>query len=186
MPRKVRITQDMLIQAGVELILTQGLGALNIRSLAAQLDCSIQPIFRNFGTMEVLREKIICALGEKYNAVIDASIDKEDYLFTISLAHVALARDHRNLFEVMFLAGVYGARTVQQIIHSSWNREAIQSTSKQYGISLAQAEEVYRDVRFYTFGIAQAVYAGSVILAEGEDARLLHGAIEKFTEGYRR
>lgn len=183
MPRKVRITREMLVQAGVELVLEQGLRALNIRSLAARLGCSIQPIFRNFGSMEALKKEIIDALDEMYNSWIEARVDKRDHLFTICLAHVAFAREQRNLFEAMFLAGVHGTRTVVQIVRSSWNREAIENAGRQYGIAMEQAEELYRDARFYTFGLAQAVYAGSVVFGEGEEARLLRGAIDKFLGG---
>ena len=107
-------------------------------------------------------------------------LDKSDYLFTISLAHILLARDRHNLFGVLFLSNEYGGRTVPQIISSPWNREAIDCTAVQYGLTVKEAEAVYRDVRFYTFGIAEALYAGSLIAEENELRQLLRGAIRKF------
>lgn len=171
----------MLVDAGVKLVLEDGIAALNIRSLAARLGCSIQPIFRNFGSMDTLKAEILRGLNAVYQDFIAQYVDKSDYLFTISLAHVALAREQRNLFAVMFLTGAYGTRTVEQIIQSSWNRETIECTADQYGLSLAQAEVVYRDVRFYTFGIAQSVYAGTVTLEADEAEALLRGAITRFS-----
>lgn len=50
----------------------------------------------------------------------------------------------------------------------------------QYGLTVKEAEAVYRDVRFYTFGIAEALYAGSLIAEEDELRQLLRGAIRKF------
>lgn len=181
MARTPRITPEMLVDAGVQLVLEEGIGALNIRSLAARLGCSIQPIFRNFGSMDALKAEILRGLDTVYQDFIAQYVNKSDYLFTISLAHVALAREQRNLFAVMFLTGAYGTRTVEQIIQSSWNRETIECTADQYGLSLAQAEAVYRDVRFYTFGIAQSVYAGTVTLEDGEAESLLRGAIARFS-----
>ena len=166
MARTIRITKDMLITAGTELVLEKGISALNIRGIAAKIGCSIQPIFRNFGSMDVLRKEIFTALDKQYGAFIAQYVDKTDYLFTISLAHIRLAEEQRNLFEAMFLTDEYGTRTVEQILNASWNRETIECTAQQFEISLQAAENVYRDVRFYTFGIAREVYAGLIIESE--------------------
>ena len=180
MARPTRITKDMLITAGAEIVLEKGIAALNIRSVAAKLDCSIQPIFRNFGSMDTLRGEIQNVINDRYWEFIEPYIDKADYLFTISLAHIRLAEKQRNLFEAMFLTDVNGTRTVGEILSAGWNRETIECTAEQFGISVEAAEAVYRDVRFYTFGIAREVYAGAVILQPGETEQLLRGAIESF------
>ena len=123
---------------------------------------------------------VIEYLDGTYQSFVAQYLDKSDYLFTISLAHILLARDRRNLFSVLFLSNEYGSRTVPQIISSPWNREAIDCTAVQYGLTVKEAEAVYRDVRFYTFGIAEALYAGSLIAEENELRQLLRGAIRKF------
>ena len=56
----------------------------------------------------------------------------------------------------------------------------------QYGLSTADAEAVYRDVRFYAFGIALGAYAGTVALAPGEADALLRRAIERFAAPHAR
>ena len=133
-------------------------------------------------TAEMLLEAgaVIEYLDGTYQSFVAQYLDKSDYLFTISLAHILLACDRRNLFGVLFLSNEYGSRTVPQIISSPWNREAIDCTAVQYGLTVKEAEAVYRDVRFYTFGIAEALYAGSLIAKEDELRQLLRGAIRKF------
>lgn len=181
MARTITITGEMLIEAGTQIVLESGISALNIRSVAAKLNCSIQPIFRRFGNMDNLRAEILRSLDGVYGSFIAQFVDKENYLFTVSLAHIRLAEQQRNLFEAMFLTAEYGTRTVEQILSSSWNRETIECTAKQYGLSTEAAEDVYRDVRFYTFGIAREIYAGSIILHPGEAEKLLNGAVSAFT-----
>lgn len=180
MARTVRITEEMLISAGTALVLREGLSALNIRRVAAELNCSIQPIFKNFGSMENLRRAILEEIGDRYAVFLDRYIDKSDYLFTISLAHILLAKEEKHIFGAMFLTNEFGVLTVDGIVAASWNRETIECTAKQFGLSIAQAEAVYRDVRFYTFGIAREIYAGSVIMEPDEAKKLLRGAIESF------
>ncbi len=180
MARTVRITKDMLVTAAAALVLREGLSALNIRSVAAELNCSIQPIFKNFGSMENLRSAVFEAIGDRYAEFIDRYVDKTDYLYTISLAHIRLAEEERHIFGTMFLTNEFGVRTVDGIVTASWNRETIECTAEQFGLTIHEAEAVYRDVRFYTFGIAREVYAGAVLLAPGETETLLRGAIESF------
>lgn len=180
MARTPRITAEMLLEAGAAIALEKGADALNVRSVAAKLNCSVQPVFRNFGSMETFRRAVIEYLDGTYQSFVAQYLDKSDYLFTISLAHILLARDRRNLFGILFLSNEYGSRTVPQIISSPWNREAIDCTAVQYGLTAKEAEAVYRDVRFYTFGIAEALYAGSLIAEENELRQLLRGAIRKF------
>lgn len=180
MARTTQITREALVDAGVRLVLEKGLEALNARGLAAQAGCSIQPVFRNFGSMENLRVAVFRELDAAYQSFIGARIDKADYLFTISLAHIALAQAQKNLFQAMFLTDEFGARTVEEIVQSSWNRETIDCTAAQYSLSLRGAEAVYRDVRFYAFGIALGVYAGTVVLEPEEAGALLRRAIQRF------
>ena len=121
MPRTPRITAEMLLEAGAAITLEKGADALNVRSVAAKLNCSVQPVFRNFGSMETFRRAVIEYLDGTYQSFVAQYLDKSDYLFTISLAHILLARDRRNLFGVLFLSNEYGSRTVPQIISSPWN-----------------------------------------------------------------
>ena len=51
MARTPRITAEMLLEAGAAITLEKGADALNVRSVAAKLNCSVQPVFRNFGSM---------------------------------------------------------------------------------------------------------------------------------------
>lgn len=180
MARTVRIAKETLVSAGVALVRENGIDALNARSLATRAGCSIQPVFRNFGSMENLRAEVLRGLDAVYNTFISQYIDKADYLFTISLAHIALAQHEKNLFHAMFLTKLFGTRTVEEILQSSWNRETIDCTARQYALTLPEAEAVYRDVRFYAFGIALGVYAGSVTLEPGEAETLLRRAIASF------
>lgn len=116
MARTPRITAEMLLEAGAAITLEKGADALNVRSVAAKLNCSVQPVFRNFGSMETFRRAVIEYLDGTYQSFVAQYLDKSDYLFTISLAHILLARDRRNLFGVLFLSNEYGSRTVPQII----------------------------------------------------------------------
>ena len=51
---------------------------------------------------------------------------------------------------------------------------------QQFGITIKESEILYRDIRFYTHGIATQIYGGNMALKEEEIQTLLKNAINKF------
>ena len=55
MPAKKQITKDMILATAFEMLRTRGMDAVNVKSLAKQLNCSTQPIYLSFDSMDALR-----------------------------------------------------------------------------------------------------------------------------------
>ena len=55
--------------------------------------------------------------------------------------------------------------------------------TKQYNISLEKAEKIYREVRFYTHGIATQLCVKSIKLSEEELKELIRNNIELNLKG---
>lgn len=53
------------------------------------------------------------------------------------------------------------------------NRKTIAAMVKQYNISLDKAKQVYRDIRFYTHGIATQLCAKSIKMTDQELSDLI-------------
>ena len=54
MAPRVKITKDEIINTAIDLIRANGDGSINARAIANALNCSTQPIFSNFDSMEDL------------------------------------------------------------------------------------------------------------------------------------
>ena len=52
MPPKVKISKEDILQTAIELVRKGGEEAVNARAIAGALNCSTQPIFSNFASME--------------------------------------------------------------------------------------------------------------------------------------
>ena len=59
MPPKVKISKESIITAAVDIVRKSGAHALNARTVAQILDCSTQPVFSNFASMDDLRLEVI-------------------------------------------------------------------------------------------------------------------------------
>ena len=71
-------------------------------------------------------------------------------------------------------------RSIEEVVHSAWNRETLEYSAQQFGITIKESEILYRDIRFYTHGIATQIYGGNMALKEEEIQTLLKNAINKF------
>ena len=59
MAPKIKITKDDIINTSIELIREGGEQSLNARAIASALNCSTQPIFSNFTSMEELEKETL-------------------------------------------------------------------------------------------------------------------------------
>lgn len=179
MPPKAKVTREDILQKSFDIVQSQGIGSLNARRIAQELSCSTMPIFNAFRDMNELKEELKKRIDDRYTAFTQEYIDKEDYLFTINFAYIQFAREERNLFGALFVEGFVRPRTIEGVIQSSWNRETIECTARQFDISLKKSEELYRDVRFYAHGIATQIYGGNMCMDETEVKELLKNMIGK-------
>jgi AcrR family transcriptional regulator len=59
MPPKVKITKKDIINTTISLVREGGADAINARGIANALNCSTQPIFSNFDSMEDLERSVL-------------------------------------------------------------------------------------------------------------------------------
>ena len=180
MPPVTRITRELILQKSFKITQKEGIEALNARYLAKQLSCSTMPLFKVFNDMTALKSALKTVIDNYYDQFILAYLDQDNYLFTMSYGYICFALKERNLFGALFVDEFINPRTMSQVIDSPWNRETIEYCATQYHLSLQESEALYRDIRFYSHGIATQIYGGNIILTESEIQTLLLNAIEKF------
>ncbi len=105
MAPKVKITREDIILAAVDIARQSGGGAVNARTVAAALNCSTQPVFSNFPTMEELR----LALREQAMAIYGTYLqrEREDARFPSykaeGMAYIRFAKEEQELFKLLFM-----------------------------------------------------------------------------------
>ena len=66
MPAKKQVTREMILAAAVELLREGGSGAVQVKALAHKLNCSTQPIYSAFESMDALHTALIDYVREHY------------------------------------------------------------------------------------------------------------------------
>lgn len=105
MPPKVKISKNDIIETALSLVGERGADALNARSIASALNCSTQPIFSNFESMEDLENSVLNAAFEKYLGFISAEIASGKYpqYKAAGMAYIRFAKEERELFKILFM-----------------------------------------------------------------------------------
>ena len=183
MPPKSKIQKEMIIQAAFRLIHEDGMYALNARALAKKLNCSTQPIYSHYQNMDSLKMDVKSKIDAYYHDFMMTFIDQDHHLFTESLGYIEFARQEPQLFEALFLSHLTGKRTINEVLLSSWNQQTLEDTQKEFNIDLKHAQDLYRDVRFYTHGLASQICNGSIVVTEDEIVSLIRNVIHKLLKG---
>lgn len=105
MPRKQIISQQQILDTAFEIIRQQGEEALTARSVAQKAECSTQPIFRVYRSMDELYldvyEKSADFFEDFY--VFYPKMGKNPYV-NLGMAYIAFAKSEKNLFRFLFLS----------------------------------------------------------------------------------
>lgn len=105
MPPRIRITREDIVDAAVRLVRLDGEQAINARSLAGALNCSTQPIFSNFATMDELRAAVRDAADACYQQYLAREMSAGRYppYKASGMGYIRFAREERALFRLLFM-----------------------------------------------------------------------------------
>lgn len=105
MPPKVKTTKEDIINAAVDVVRANGAQAINARTLASILNCSTQPVFSNFATMDELR----LAVAEKADVLCQEYMQREvesgefPTYKANGMAYIRFAKEERELFKLLYM-----------------------------------------------------------------------------------
>ncbi len=153
MPPKVKITRDDILDAAVELVRERGAEALTTRSLAAQLNCSTQPIFSNFPNMDALNAAVFGKVYERYAESLLASLRSEKYpsYKASGMAYIEFAVEEPRLFRLLFMRDRSSEERVDDTAESEMLIDIIM---KNTGLSSASAHLLHQDMWVLVHGLA--------------------------------
>lgn len=105
MPPKIKITKEAIVDTALEIIRTQGLQAVNARAIAAALQCSTQPVFSNFATMEALHIAVLEKANALCGAYIRREIESDRYpaYKASGMAYIRFAKEEKALFKLLYM-----------------------------------------------------------------------------------
>ena len=103
MGRKTQITRERILETALNMLLRDGYGAITVKTLAAEIGCSTQPILWHFDNMALFRREFYeycIGFAKSRFAPWNGSLD--DLLAETARGYITLACRMPNLFRFVF------------------------------------------------------------------------------------
>ena len=184
MPRTSKIQKEDIEKVAFEIVKDEGLEGLNVRKIAKKLNCSIQPIFYQFSSMEELKKSVLNKIYELYKSYMLSGKDSKTAYKSMGNSYIKFARDYPEFFKIMFMQKAeMTAKNYAQIDHLG--NEIIQTGQKFTGLSSEEQNEFHLKVWIYTHGIATLVVSGTLNLSEEQIDEILSVGVRQMMKGYK-
>lgn len=177
MAPRIKIEKEMIISAAIECVREEGPDSLTVRNIAKRLDCSIQPIFRVFKTMDNLKMETI----KRASDMLSNSMYGENKSFgEIGLAYIKFAREEKQLFKLLYMNDFRENISFINATDNESDEFAINQLAKSTNLSLDNAKQFYLEMWIFTHGIASMLCADTYQISDSEIELLLSNAFIAF------
>ena len=184
MPPRVKVTKEDIINTAIDLVRKDGADAINARTLASLLDCSTQPIFSNFATMDELHLAVLGHADAIYNKYIQQEIKSGKYppYKASGMAYIRFAKEEKELFKLLYMRD----RTAEGFIENSAFGELMDSVIKpSIGLDGQEASLFHLEMWAYVHGIATMFATGYLDLDWELVSKMLTDAYKGLRKQYR-
>ena len=174
MPPKVKITNEEIIDAALTIVRKDGIASVNAREVAKILGCSIQPLFRNFKSMENLKKELYGRAGEIYSEYMEQGLRLHQIPFLgMGIAYIDFARKEKNLFKFLFMSEEIKGIGFLEMIKQEENQEIVTLIAQMTGLKRERAEELFMDIWLMVQGIASLVATNDFEVSEEQIEKIL-------------
>ena len=182
MARTTVFSRDTILDKAFDFVNEKGFDSLSARELGKYIGCSTQPLFKEFKNMDELKQVLIEKINDYYEKFIEEIIDEEEYLFTKNYAYILFALKEPNLFKALFLSDFKDKLAIGEWLDYNEKDENIETISKKMYISKKETRRLYRDVLFYSHGVACEISSSKLALSENDIKILTKNIIKQLNQ----
>ena len=159
MPPKVKITRDDIVNTAVEIVRMHGAQAINARTVAATMNCSTQPIFSNFESMDSLRLAVVEKADALCTEYMHREMTSEKYppYKASGMAYIRFAQEEKELFKLLYMRDRSSEKLSEE---SAITNEIIEIVHNNTGLENDQSQLFHLEMWAYVHGIAVMLATG--------------------------
>ena len=180
MARKETITKDAIIQAAFSILQEEGIEQVTARKLAAKANCSTQPIFRFYKSMDEVTAELADRSCQFFQDYYD-QFQRQTVTPFVNLgqAYIKFAGEHKKIFEFVFLSPERFGKSMYDIVNGDegYISREIQSAKNQ---GSRNAGELFTRMWIFIHGAACMSLTGDYDLPDAETMQLLKDSYHSF------
>ena len=151
----VRIKKEDIIKGTIKFIKTYGIEELSARNLAKSIECSTQPLFKQFENMDDLKNQVFNDVNKLHKSILNKGKESHEIPFIgIGLAYINFAKKEPNLFRFLFLSNNSKCNNILDMVESAEGKEYIELIMKTTGIPEELSKQLYINIWLIIHGIA--------------------------------
>ncbi len=154
MPPKIQVSEERILQQAVKIVRQHGMSALNARTLAEALRCSVQPIFRTFHSMGELKERITALVAEDYQRRLMEGLAEPDPMNGLLMAYIRYAQEEKQFFRLLHLSDRLALNGTGDFVRVGVNKAIVDAMVRETGLPREDAEALYLGCLFAAHGMA--------------------------------
>ena len=185
MGRRTQITKDIILETALRMLIRDGYGSITVKTLAAEIGCSTQPIVWHFENMNGFRRafyEYCVAYAKSRFTVWNGSLD--ELLTETARGYITIACNMPHLFRFVYTdlgEGGRGDDTVRKLQLDSTDR-IIELLCREKGLDPARAAAFLMNYEFYIHGIASYTASGFCHFTEEETVAMANRARDAFLD----
>ena len=186
MGRKTQITKQIILETALQMLIREGYDTITVKTLAAEIGCSTQPIVWHFENMSGFRKAFFeyCIDYAKSRFTVwNGSLD--DLLTETARGYITIACNTPNLFRFVFVDNKDECKNsdVVQKLQLDNTKKIIHLLCEEKGLTEPQAASFLMNYEFYIHGIASYTASGFVNYPEEDIIAMANRAKDAFLAG---
>lgn len=178
MPPKIKITREMIIGAGFDLVRECGIESVSARTVAERLKCSTQPVLYSFKTVEEIKRAVYLKADEFHTEYL-MNVRDENVLLGIGLNYIRFAINEPNLFRFLFQSGYAGQNSLLEMIDAEELLPVLSAMRQAMGVSMEKTKEIFITIALFAHGYASIIANNSLEY----DEKLISAHLERAYKG---
>jgi len=183
---KQRITKEMILNAAFKIAKENGYEQVVVNNIAAEIGCSVQPVYSYFNNMETLKQSVADAAMQYYIRFIYSRVEGDRILESMARANVAFAKYETNLFRLLFLQKLNGLNSFNDIYEWMGGKQATAQLAEKLSLPEEKIKEVYIMLIVFTHGVATMIATGGADISDEESAAILQKAYTAFVDAQKK
>ena len=157
MPPKTRITENMIIDAAIEVMRQSGFENINARTVSGQLHCSTQPVMYHFSTIDNLKKAAYRQADHLHTQYIMNIPPDRDPILGIGLNYIRFAVEEPQLFRFLFQSGYAEGNSLLEMVDSGELAPVLAAMQESTGLSMEKTRDVFITVALFAHGYASII-----------------------------
>ena len=157
MPPKTRVTEDIIINAAIEVVRQSGFENINVRTVSGQLHCSTQPVMYHFSTIDNLKRATYRQVDRLHSEYMMNTPPGQDPILAIGMNYIRFAVEEPQLFRFLFQSGYAEENSVLEMVDSETLAPVLAAMQEGAGLSMQKTRNVFITVSLFAHGYASII-----------------------------